>query len=257
MQRLVSRGLLAVIAATMLLWSGATAHALERFGPDSVDPAMADRLDAIATIQSVMEANYSSRSCSVRASGHRLVLECSGTSAALARERLYRDYPFVGVANSPPLLNLYAAPNGRPQDQFLILSSPIETRRRLAIAWIVLAHNTVPPESEAEFRTTLGSSSSITDRAEDLRRVQVQVEAAIRANRTIDAARLYRDTLRTAPAWAEGHFNLGLLYGELELYPEAITEMRRYLYLAPNAPDVRAVQDRIYEWEAAMAPGVQ
>jgi tetratricopeptide (TPR) repeat protein len=75
----------------------------------------------------------------------------------------------------------------------------------------------------------------------------------VRANRNIDAARLYRDALRTAPAWAEGHFNLGLLYGELELYPEAITEMRRYLYLAPNAPDARAVQDRIYEWEAALA----
>ncbi|MDX2276672.1 MAG: hypothetical protein NW206_14570 [Hyphomonadaceae bacterium] len=87
--------------------------------------------------------------------------------------------------------------------------------------------------------------------------MQVQVELAVRASRTIDAARLYRDALRTAPAWAEGRFNLGLLYGELELYPEAITEMRRYLYLAPNAPDARAVQDRIYEWEAAMAPGAR
>ncbi|MDX2276670.1 MAG: hypothetical protein NW206_14560 [Hyphomonadaceae bacterium] len=113
------------------------------------------------------------------------------------------------------------------------------------------------PETDSAFLTTVQEASPIASHAEDLRRVQVQVEAAVRASRTIDAARLYRDALRTAPAWAEGRFNLGLLYGELELYPEAITEMRRYLYLAPNAPDARAVQDRIYEWEAAMAPGVR
>lgn len=67
--------------------------------------------------------------------------------------------------------------------------------------------------------------------------------------------RLYRDALRTSPGWGDGHYNLGLLYGDLELFPEAITEMRRYLYLAPDAQDARAVQDRIYEWEAAMVAG--
>jgi tetratricopeptide (TPR) repeat protein len=126
--------------------------------------------------------------------------------------------------------------------------------RRFAAAWSILAGQRAPtePSTDAGFVASVQSEPE-PQQVEALRRVQVQVEAAIRANRTIEAARLYRDALRTAPAWAEGHFNLGLLYGELELYPEAITEMRRYLYLAPNAPDARAVQDRIYEWEAALA----
>lgn len=85
--------------------------------------------------------------------------------------------------------------------------------------------------------------------AENTRRVQVQVESALKAHNTIAAAMLYRDALTTAAGWPEGHFNLALLYGELEFYPDAINEMKRYLYLVPNAPDARAAQDKIYEWE--------
>jgi hypothetical protein len=36
--------------------------------------------------------------------------------------------------------------------------------------------------------------------------------------------------------------------GELEFYADAITAMKRYLYLVPN-PRSRAAQDKIYEWE--------
>jgi|CXWL01.1.fsa_nt_gi hypothetical protein len=137
-------------------------------------------------------------------------------------------------------------------------SVPPQAYRALdAIHYFAQRRVTRHADQDSEFIATLRSASTPMQQSEDLRRVQVQVEVAIRANRTVDAARLYRDALRTAPAWPEGHFNLGLLYGELELYPEAITEMRRYLYLAPNAPDVRAVQDRIYEWEAAMGPGAR
>lgn len=123
-------------------------------------------------------------------------------------------------------------------------------------AWTLLASARATDGADDAFR----SAAESTDQAlasETLRRVQVQVEAALRDNHNIDAARLYRDALRNSPSWAEGHFNLGLLYGDLELYPEAITEMRRYLYLTPSAQDARAVQDKIYEWEAALAGSAQ
>ena len=126
-------------------------------------------------------------------------------------------------------------------------------QREFTDAWRLLASPRSPPvpAEDVSFQSALANAGAAD--GESLRRVQVQVEAALRANRNLDAARLYRDTLRTSPAWAEGHFNLGLLYGDLELFPEAITEMRRYLYLTPNASDARAVQDRVYEWEAALA----
>jgi hypothetical protein len=32
-------------------------------------------------------------------------------------------------------------------------------------------------------------------------------------------------------------------------YPDAIIEMKRYLMLVPDAPNARALQDKIYNWE--------
>lgn len=85
--------------------------------------------------------------------------------------------------------------------------------------------------------------------AEALRRVQVQVEGALKEHRVGEAAMLYRTALKTAAGWPEGHFNLALFYGELEFFADAINEMKRYLYLVPNASDARAAQDKIYDWE--------
>jgi tetratricopeptide (TPR) repeat protein len=122
-----------------------------------------------------------------------------------------------------------------------------------AMAFFARARSVRDPASDAEFLAALQAAPADSGQNETLRRVQVQAEAALGAGRTIDAARLFRDTLQTAPPWADGHYNLGLVYGELQLYPEAITEMRRYLHLTPNAADARAVQDQIYRWEGLMS----
>ena len=214
-----------------------------------------DALDAVAVIQSVIVQGGwgpcgASDPVQTRITGMRVSIECRSDAASV--EHAYRQHPCTRLESRRLLLYLVGC---ETTDSSIILTSTPDVRRAFAIAWVTLA-NRPSIVGDSAFVASLQATPSIAD-PEDLRRTQIQVEAAIRANRTIDAARLYRDTLRTAPAWAEGHFNLGLLYGELELYPEAITEMRRYLYLAPNAPDARAVQDRIYEWEAAMGPAVQ
>lgn len=42
---------------------------------------------------------------------------------------------------------------------------------------------------------------------------------------------------------------VALVLAEVERYAEAIREMKKYLMLAPDAPNARAAQDRIYAWE--------
>ncbi|MGE3301736.1 MAG: hypothetical protein AB7M12_01320 [Hyphomonadaceae bacterium] len=123
-----------------------------------------------------------------------------------------------------------------------------DVQQKLLSAWSTLAtpRRALEPASDPTMQNASAGDP------ESLRRTQVQVELALRQNNNLEGARLYRDTLRASPGWADGHYNLGLLYGDLELYPEAITEMRRYLFLTPTAQDARAVQDKIYEWEAAM-----
>lgn len=84
---------------------------------------------------------------------------------------------------------------------------------------------------------------------EDVRRLKVQAEAAIREKSFHDAADLYEEALALAPWWPEGRFNRALVLAEIQDFSGAIGEMRRYLMLVPDAPDARAVQDRMYEWE--------
>jgi tetratricopeptide (TPR) repeat protein len=80
----------------------------------------------------------------------------------------------------------------------------------------------------------------------------VQAEFAFEQKRLQDAARLYAEALKIAPWWPEGRFNRALLLAEVGQYRGAISEMRRYLQLVPDAPGARAAQDRIYRWESAM-----
>ena len=84
---------------------------------------------------------------------------------------------------------------------------------------------------------------------EDVRRYKIQAEAAIQDKQFDEAAKAYDQGLKLAPWWPQGHFNLALLLAETKQFANAIVEMKRYLALVPDAPDARAAQDKIYEWE--------
>jgi len=86
---------------------------------------------------------------------------------------------------------------------------------------------------------------------EEARRFKVQAEAAVAQKNFPAAADRYADALKVAPWWPEGHFNRALILGETGRHRKAIDEMKRYLALVPDAPDARAAQDKIYEWEAS------
>jgi hypothetical protein len=64
-----------------------------------------------------------------------------------------------------------------------------------------------------------------------------------------DAAALFAEITRLAPMWPNGHYNYALVLGELGLAPVAMTEMKRFLMLAPDAPNKQRAQDKIFEWE--------
>ncbi len=84
---------------------------------------------------------------------------------------------------------------------------------------------------------------------EEAMKYKVQAESAIRSWRFVDALLPYQRALVLAPWWPEGHFNTALVYGELGLYPEAVTYMKYYLRAASDAPNARAAQNKIYDWE--------
>lgn len=87
---------------------------------------------------------------------------------------------------------------------------------------------------------------------EDARRYKVQAETALKEKRFGDAIVAYTQTLEKAPWWAAGYFNQALLLGEQEEYADAISTMKKYLAIFPDAPDARKAQDKIYAWEGKM-----
>jgi hypothetical protein len=84
---------------------------------------------------------------------------------------------------------------------------------------------------------------------EAARRFQVQAEDAIDRKDFDAAADYYQQALDVAPWWPEGHYDRAVVLSETDDFPDAIIEMKRYLVLVPNAPNARALQDRIYKWE--------
>jgi hypothetical protein len=85
--------------------------------------------------------------------------------------------------------------------------------------------------------------------SEDMRRYEIQAEAAVQDKQFEQAADLYDQALAIAPWWPQAHFNRALILETLGEYDLAIDEMQRYLKLAPDAANARAAQDKIYQWQ--------
>jgi formylglycine-generating enzyme required for sulfatase activity len=89
---------------------------------------------------------------------------------------------------------------------------------------------------------------------EEAHKFKVQAEFAVQEKQFDKAVELYGKALEIAPWWPEGHYNRAGILGETEKYRDAIREMKRYLLLVPDAPDARAAQDMIYQWEGVVGP---
>lgn len=228
--------------------------------PETVGDLLNDPFKALNAVQSNFNKRVPGRPCytdiyykegdvtSYSISGSQLKIACSNGAQLTFR---YRDTPMpeadqewawyrVNLRSIDGWGKIYWG-----EDRF-------ELAKEFAQAWYVLAqrHNLQDPATDSVFIDAVKHyQADPQTRAETFRRVQVQVESALKEHRVREAGILYRDALKSAAGWPEGHFNLALLFGDLEFYTDAINEMRRYLFLVPTAPDARAAQDKIYEWE--------
>ena len=77
----------------------------------------------------------------------------------------------------------------------------------------------------------------------------VQAEDAIHQSHPRDALAAYRRALEVAPWWPGAHFNIATLSADQLDYVTAIIEMRKYLTLAPDAPDAAESKNSIWLWQ--------
>lgn len=121
-------------------------------------------------------------------------------------------------------------------------------------AWDVLA-GSVDPEQEAAFERAAQNyrNASVKPQLpEEAVKYKVQAELAVQQKRFDDAVDLYDQALDIAPWWPAGHYNRGLILGELQDYQGSMRALQKYLKLEPGASNARAVQLKIYQWESLL-----
>jgi len=132
--------------------------------------------------------------------------------------------------------------------------------RGLAVVFFLAGVSAFAEDAKDSFQEVVNQYKSANPKPvmpEMARKYKVQAEFAAQEKRFDKAIELYGKALEIVPWWPEGHFNLALALGEAKKYKQAMLEMNRYLLLAPEAPEARAAQDKIYQWEsvAEMEPG--
>jgi tetratricopeptide (TPR) repeat protein len=149
-------------------------------------------------------------------------------------------FPYLVLSES-----IMVGPFGsRPEDD--------ERTKTLLDALVKLKQSVGPQEDDRAFAQVVADYRAALVKPvlpEKARRFDVQAKSAVGERNYDDAEDLYGEALDAAPWWPEGHFNRALVLSETGDYETAIVEMKRYLQLVPDAPDARAAQDKIYEWE--------
>lgn len=86
--------------------------------------------------------------------------------------------------------------------------------------------------------------------SEETRKYFVMAQAATKAAHFDDAADYYYLAEVASPWWPDAHYNRAITLEALQLYMPATVEMKYYLMLSPNDPNVRKLQDKIYAWQS-------
>jgi len=85
---------------------------------------------------------------------------------------------------------------------------------------------------------------------EDERRLIVQANQSTKEKQYGLAIGLYNNFIERNPtSYPAAYFNLALLFEQMNYYKFAITAMKKYLMLVPEASDARSAQDKVYGWE--------
>jgi tetratricopeptide (TPR) repeat protein len=81
------------------------------------------------------------------------------------------------------------------------------------------------------------------------RKYLVQANAATENKKYSDAIASFNKAISIAPYYPLAYYNRSLVYELLSSYKDAIADMKKYIELDPAATNLRAAQDKIYEWE--------
>ena len=112
--------------------------------------------------------------------------------------------------------------------------------------------------SFAEFKEKAGAWRALPVKpalTERVQRFRVLAEDSIQNKKFEQALYYYEQALAVTPLWPEGQFNAALLYGEFEMYPQAVLHMKRYLELSPDAKDAQPAREKMFIWEEKSKKG--
>lgn len=84
---------------------------------------------------------------------------------------------------------------------------------------------------------------------EDVRKLWVQAKDAIKHKRFNEAVTLLFSAFNKVPWWPDASYELAYLQEEEGHPREAAQCMKHYLQLVPDAPNARALRDKMYVWE--------
>ncbi len=86
---------------------------------------------------------------------------------------------------------------------------------------------------------------------EEQRKYIVQANIMIQKKEFARAIEFYAKALEVNPfSFPAAYYNMALISAQVGRYYAAVTYMKKYLLLVPEAEDARTAQDKIYEWEA-------
>lgn len=84
---------------------------------------------------------------------------------------------------------------------------------------------------------------------EFIRKLTVQATSFVEDKNYSQAIEYYQRALTVCPYYPLARYNLAMLHATMRDFRSAIGQMNSYMRFAPDAPDIRAAQDKIYEWE--------
>lgn len=100
------------------------------------------------------------------------------------------------------------------------------------------------------FKTKANQQNKSSIISEEQRKLIVQANLANGEKSYEKALEVYEKSLKLNEFnYAESYFNMALIASQLDDYQLAVFNMKKYLFLAPDAEDSRKALDKIYEWE--------
>lgn len=130
------------------------------------------------------------------------------------------------------------------------LAQAAKTAPKNAQVWINLGNALMDEQRFGEAIDAYGKALALEPKNVP---VLVDLGTCYRGARQFDkAVEQYRKALKIDPNFPNGHRNLGVVLAfDLNNKQEAVKELKRYLELAPQAPDAGAIREKIQELTSA------